>query len=265
MFIDSHAHLEDPKFENDRDAVVQRAWDLGVRTILTIGNGAGPDDMGCGIPIANAYDWIYTTAGVHPHDASRMESRHVSLLEELAQQDQVVAIGETGLDFFYENSPRDTQRNVFREQLELAVRLNLPVIIHSRDADSETIEILKDVRPKRGVVHCFTGGEPLAECVLDLGLMISFSGILTFNTADSIRSIAKNVPSGRLLVETDSPYLAPVPYRGQRNEPSFVVETAARLAAVRGTSIEALATQTSRNFSELFDLPGSSLFDSSDA
>jgi len=256
MLIDSHAHLDDPKFIEDRNAVVERAWDAGVRTILTIGNGTGPDDMGCGIPIAGAYDWIYTTVGVHPHDAVSMEPRHLSLLEELAKQDRVVAIGETGLDFYYDNSPRETQQEVFRAQLELAVRLGMPVIIHTRDADTETVAILRDVRPSRGVIHCFTGGGALAECALDLGLMISFSGIVTFKTADSIRSIAENVPDDRLLVETDSPYLAPVPHRGKRNEPAFVVETAQRLARVRGTTIGEIAEKTSRNFGELFGVKG---------
>lgn len=256
MLIDSHAHLDDPKFAGDRNAVVDRAWDAGVRTILTIGNGAGPDDMGCGIPIAGSYDWIYTTVGVHPHDAARMEPRHLTLLEELVEQEKVVAIGETGLDFYYDNSPRDTQQDVFRAQLDVAVRLGMPVIIHTRNADAETIEILREVRPSRGVVHCFTGGGELAECALDLGLMISFSGIVTFKTADSIRSIAQNVPADRILVETDSPYLAPVPHRGERNEPAFVVQTAQRLAVLRGTTPEALAEETSRNFAELFEIGG---------
>jgi TatD DNase family protein len=256
MLADSHAHLDDPKFGEDREAVVRRAWDAGVRTILTIGNGVGPDDMGCGIPIAGAYDWVYTTVGVHPHDAVRVEARHLTLLEELAEQDQVVAIGETGLDFYYDNSPRDTQQDVFRAQLEVAVRLSMPVIIHTRAADTETIEILRDVRPERGVVHCFTGGEALAECALDLGLMISFSGIVTFKTADSIRSIAESVPDDRILVETDSPYLAPVPHRGKRNEPAFVVETAEKVARVRGMTVEELAEKTSRNFGELFGVGG---------
>ena len=252
MLIDSHAHLDDPKFVEDRNAVVDRAWDAGVRTILTIGNGTGPDDMGCGIPIAGAYDWIYTTVGVHPHDAARMEPRHLTLLEKLAEQDPVVAIGETGLDFYYDNSPRDTQQDVFRAQLDFAVRLGMPVIIHTRDADTETIEILREMRPSRGVVHCFTGGGELAECALDLGLMISFSGIVTFKTADSIRSIVRNVPDDRILVETDSPYLAPVPHRGKRNEPAFVVETLESLARVRGTTVEQLAEKTSQNFGALF-------------
>jgi len=233
MLVDSHAHLDDPKFVEDRAEVLERAWNAGVRTILTIGNGTGPDDMGCGIPIAEASDWIYTTVGVHPHDAESMTSSHLTMMADLASGDRVVAIGEIGLDFYYDNSPRKTQLDAFKAQLELASRLNLPVIIHTRDADQETIEALEEVRPRRGILHCFSGGQALAECALEMGLMISFSGIVTFKTADSIREIAETVPSDRILVETDAPYLAPVPHRGKRNEPAFVVETAARLSGFR--------------------------------
>jgi TatD DNase family protein len=252
MLIDSHAHLDDSGFSEDREAVLERAWDAGVRTILTIGNGSGPDDMACGVPIADEYDWIYTTVGVHPHDASRLESRHLTLMEELAGRERVVAIGEAGLDFYYDNSPREAQLEVFRSQLALAIRLGMPIIIHSRDADSETIEILRDLGPRCGVVHCFTGGEALARCALDLGLMISFSGILTFKTADSIRAVAEMVPDDRILIETDAPYLAPVPHRGKRNEPAFVAETASVLADVRGVGREVVTSQTKENFEKLF-------------
>lgn len=255
MLIDSHAHLEDPRFDEDRDAVLERAWDAGVRTILTIGNGSGPDDMGCGIPIATRHDWIYTTVGVHPHDASGVEPGHLTLMEELAGGRRVVAIGETGLDFYYDNSPRSSQIEVFRSQLELSIRLDMPVIVHTRDADAETIEIFQDLRPRRGVVHCFTGEEALARCALELGLMISFSGIVTFKTAHSIRAIAAIVPDDRILIETDAPYLAPVPHRGRRNEPAFVAATAALLAEVRGVAPEVLTRQTSENFRTLFGVP----------
>src|SRR5262245_25613545 len=158
MLVDSHAHLDDVRFDNDRDALIQRAWDAGIDLILTIGNGKGPDDMGCGIPIAAASDRIYTTVGVHPHDASKVESRHYDLLTRLAAHPKVVAIGETGLDYHYDNSPRDIQREVFKKQLELAGKLNLPVIVHTREADQDTMRILDEVRPSRGVIHCFTSG-----------------------------------------------------------------------------------------------------------
>lgn len=253
MSVDSHAHLDDPRFAEDREAVLERAWDAGVRTILTIGNGTGPDDMRCGMALAADRDWIYTTVGVHPHDAARVEPRHLKLMEELAGGDRVLAIGETGLDYYYDNSPRDIQREVFRAQLNLSVRLGMPVVIHTRDADPDTIEILREIRPRRGVVHCFTGGEALADCALELGLLISFSGILTFPTAGAIREIARKVPDDRLLVETDSPYLAPVPHRGRRNEPAFVVETARVLARVRGVDAEVVAARTRENFRALFE------------
>ena len=254
MLIDSHAHLDDPRFDEDRDAVIERAWGAGVRTILTIGNGEGPDDMGCGIALAESHDWIYTTVGIHPHDASRAETGHLSLMEDLAGGTRVVAIGETGLDYYYDNSPRDVQRQVFRSQLQLAKRVDLPVIIHTRDADEDTIQILVDEAPRRGVVHCFTGGDELADSALELGLMISFSGIVTFKRADSLRTIARRVPSDRILFETDSPYLAPVPHRGRRNEPAFVADTAAVLADVRGVALDELAADTSRNFLDLFEI-----------
>ena len=254
MLVDSHAHLDDVRFDDDRDAVLGRAQEAGVGTILTIGNGNGPDDMGCGLRFAETYDWVYTSVGIHPHDASRTREEHFELMKELAGNPQVVAIGEAGLDYYYDNSPRDVQREVFRKQLVVAREVDRPVIVHTRDADEDTIQILENERPRRGVIHCFTGGEALAECALDLGFMISFSGIVTFNRSDGIQAIAARVPEDRILVETDCPYLAPVPHRGRRNEPSFVRGIALKLAELRGATIEEIETQTSRNFHELFDL-----------
>src|SRR5262245_53961652 len=163
MLIDSHAHLDDPRFNDDRDAMLQRAWDAGVRTILTIGNGSGPDQMGCGIPIAEHQDWIYTSVGVHPHDAIKVEERHYSLMGDLSKHPKVVAIGETGLDYYYDHSPREIQREVFRRQVALASTLDLPVIVHTRDAEQDTEEILAQERPRRGVIHCFTSADRLAD------------------------------------------------------------------------------------------------------
>ncbi len=254
MLIDSHAHLDDPRFDEDRDAVIERAWTAGVRKILTIGNGKGPDDMGCGIPLAESHEWIHATVGIHPHDAARAEPGHLPLMEKLAGGARVVAIGETGLDYYYDNSPREVQRQVFRSQLQLAKRINLPVIIHTRDADEDTIQILTEEAPDRGVVHCFTGGVELADCSLELGLSISFSGIVTFRGADSLRTIAGRVPRERILIETDCPYLAPIPHRGRRNEPAFVADTAAVLADIRGVTLDELAADTSRNFLDLFEI-----------
>src|SRR5205809_6494774 len=168
MLVDSHAHLDDPRFGSDRENVIQRAWDAGVRRILTIGNGTGPDDMGCGIPFAEAHDWIVTSVGIHPHDAAKVEPRHFELMERLAAHPKVLAIGETGLDYHYDNSPRDMQRTVFRRQLALASALDLPVIVHTREADDDTISLLKAETPARGVIHCFSSGHRLADFVLDL-------------------------------------------------------------------------------------------------
>jgi TatD DNase family protein len=252
MLIDSHAHLDDPRFDSDRDAALQRAWDAGIRTILTIGNGSGPDQMGCGISIAAAHDWIYTSVGVHPHDASKVEERHYAQMKESSKHEKVIAIGETGLDYFYDNSPRDVQREVFRNQLAVAKKLDLPVIVHTRDADSDTEEILKQAAPIRGVIHCFTSGDKLAQCALELGFFISFSGIVTFPNAKALAEIARRVPADRILLETDCPYLAPVPHRGKRNEPSFVADTARFVATLRGIALDELAAQTAANFHRLF-------------
>jgi TatD DNase family protein len=246
--------LDDQRFESDREAVIQRAWDAGVRRILTIGNGKGPDDMGCGIPIAAQYDWIFTSVGVHPHDAAKVEDRHFALMQELAANPKVVAIGEAGLDYHYDNSPRDVQRAVFRRQLELAIQLDLPVIVHTREADQDTIEILRQTTPRRGIIHCFTSGPALADFALEIGFMISFSGIVTFSSARTLADIARRVPAERLLIETDCPYLAPVPHRGQRNEPAFVADTAGFVAAVRDVSIEQVANETAHNFARLLSL-----------
>lgn len=254
MFVDSHAHLDDPRFDSDRDAMLQRAWDAGVRKILTIGNGSGPDDMGCGIPVAESRDWIYASVGVHPHDAAKVEERHYSQMEQLARHPKVLAIGETGLDFYYDNSPREAQREVFRRQLELAKALELPVIIHTRDADADTEEILKSVQPHCGVIHCFTSGDKLADFALSIGFYISFSGIVTFPSAKALAEVARRVPSDRILLETDCPYLAPVPYRGKRNEPGFVAATTRFVAELRKVTPDALAAQASANFDRVFPL-----------
>jgi len=254
MLVDSHAHLDDPRFDADRAAVIQRAWDAGVRRILTIGNGTGPDDMGCGVPLAAAHDWIYTSAGVHPHDASKFEGRHRARLQELAAHPRVVAVGEIGLDYHYDHSPREVQRRVFQEQLAVAVELDKPVIIHTREADADTMEILREQRPRRGIIHCFTSGPDFFEFALESGFMISFSGIVTFPRADALVRLARQVPADRLLIETDSPYLAPVPHRGKRNEPAFAADTLRFLAAARGVSADQLAHETASNFARLFSL-----------
>jgi TatD DNase family protein len=254
MFVDSHAHLDDARFGEDRAVVIQRAWDAGVRRIVTIGTGKGPDDMGCGIPIAESYDWIHTSLGVHPHDAANLEDRHLDLMKSLAEHPRVVAIGETGLDYHYDHAPRDTQRAVFQRQLELASELDLPVIVHTRNADVDTEDLLRRFAPRRGVLHCFTSGAGLADAALEIGFMISFSGIATFPNAKDLIEIVRKVPSDRILIETDCPYLAPVPHRGKRNEPAYVADTARFIANVRGVPVEQLQEETLSNYVRLFSL-----------
>ncbi|PYS38790.1 MAG: TatD family deoxyribonuclease [Acidobacteria bacterium] len=254
MLIDSHAHLDDARFDSDRDAVLQRAWDVGVRKILTIGNGSGPDQMGCGIPIAEAHEWVYTSVGVHPHDAGKVEERHYQQIEQLASHPKVIALGETGLDYYYDHSPRTVQREVFAHQISFANKLDLPVIVHTRDADEDTEAVLKQETPAHGVIHCFTSGDKLADFALSIGFLISFSGIVTFPNAKSLAEIARRIPADRILLETDCPYLAPVPHRGKRNEPSFVADTARFIATLRGIAPDELAAQTSANFDRVFAL-----------
>jgi TatD DNase family protein len=246
--------LDDARFSEDRAGMIQRAWDAGVRRIVTIGTGRGPDDMGCGIPIAESYDWIHTSLGIHPHDAAKVEERHLEMMKTLATHPKVVAIGETGLDYHYDHAPRETQREVFRRQLEIASELDMPVVVHTRNADADTEDLLRRFAPKRGVLHCFTSGAALADAALEIGFMISFSGIATFPNAKDLIDIVKKVPPDRILIETDCPYLAPVPYRGKRNEPAFVAETARFIARTRDIDMEQLELETYRNYTRLFSL-----------
>jgi TatD DNase family protein len=254
MLIDSHAHLDDARFGPDRTEVIQRAWDAGIRRIVTIGTGKGPDDMGCGIPIAESYDWIHTTLGFHPHDSAKVEQRHYDRMKELATHSKVVAIGETGLDYHYDHSPRETQRAVFERQLEIAAEMDLPVVVHTRNADEDTEDLLRRSAPRRGVLHCFTSGSALADAALEIGFMISFSGIATFPKSGDLSDIIRRVPSDRILIETDCPYLAPVPHRGKRNEPAFVADTARFIANIRGVPVEQLEEETYSNLCRLLQL-----------
>jgi TatD DNase family protein len=249
MFLDSHAHLDGKQFAADRDAIIQRAYDAGVRALLAIGNGDGPDEMGCAIPFAARYPWIWASAGVHPHEARLLTSAHLEEMERLARHPRVVAIGEIGLDYHYDFSPRDVQQAVFRAQIRLARELQRPVVIHTREADEDTIAILRDEGQGevRGVLHCFTGNDALADAGLALGFFVSLAGIITFPKAEPLRQTVRRVPLDRLLTETDSPFLAPVPYRGKRNEPAYIRQVAERIAAVRGLAIEDLIRASAAN------------------
>ncbi len=249
--IDSHTHLDDTQFDQDRAAVIERARAAGVECMLAIGTGSGPPDLEAGLRLAAAYPFVLATVGVHPHDAAKATEATFERLRELAEHPKVVAVGEIGLDYHYDFSPRDVQRTVFARQLALAADKALPVIIHTREAWDDTFEILRHDWQGEGILHCFTGDTAQAQQALDAGFSLAFGGVLTFPKAEPVREAARITPAGRLLLETDCPYLAPVPHRGKRNEPAFVAETARRLAEVRGQSMEEIAALTTANFERL--------------
>jgi TatD DNase family protein len=249
--VDSHCHLDDSKFDEDREQVIERARAAGVGTLMAIGTGSGPPDLEVAVRQAEAYPFIYATIGVHPHDASKATDESFVKLRELSAHAKVLAVGEIGLDYHYDFSPRDVQRSVFEQQLAIASDAGLPIVIHTREAWDDTLAVLRDHWTGGGIMHCFTGDEHQARQALDLGFHLSFGGVLTFPKAENVRQAARIVPDDRLLVETDCPYLAPVPHRGKRNEPAFVVESARRLAEVRGTDLERIAEVTTRNFEHL--------------
>jgi TatD DNase family protein len=253
MFVDSHAHIDGPEFDADRDEIIERAQAAGVTTILNVGTGdphAGVFERA--VEVGRKYPSLYTAIGTHPHDARFYDDAAERKTKELLKAgERVVAWGEIGLDFHYDNSPRDVQIEVFKRQLRAARECDVPVIIHTREAERETIEILKsdyDGASSKGVFHCFSGSKDLALRALELDFMISFSGIVTFRKAEELRETAKCVPLDRLLVETDCPFLAPVPHRGKRNEPAYVVEVARCIAELRGVATEEIAKVTSENF-----------------
>lgn len=259
MFTDSHAHIDGPEFDADRDAIIERAHAAGVTTILNVGTGdphSGAFERA--IELGRKHPSVYTAIGVHPHDARFYDEAAESRIKRLIEDgERVVAWGEIGLDFHYDNSPRDVQMEVFKRQLRAARECDLPVIIHTREAESETIAILRSDyagAPRRGVFHCFSGSLTLAEQALALDFMISFSGIVTFRKAEALREVARHVPLDRLLVETDCPFLAPMPYRGKRNEPAYVVEVARCIADLRGVEVEEVARVTTENFKRFLRL-----------
>ena len=249
--IDSHTHLDDAQFNEDRAAVIERARAAGVERMLAIGTGGGPPDLEAGVRLAGEYPFVLATVGVHPHDASKATEATFERLRELAAHPKVVAIGEIGLDYHYDFSPRDVQRAVFSRQLAIAAEAALPIIIHTREAWDDTFEILRREWRGEGILHCFTGDAVQARQALDAGFHLAFGGVLTFPKAEPVREAARITPADRLLIETDCPYLAPVPHRGKRNEPAFVLETARRLAQVRGQPVEEIAALTADNFERL--------------
>ena len=252
--IDSHCHLDSPEFDADRDEVVARALEAGVEHMVAIGTGSGPPDLEAGIRLADRYPQFYATVGIHPHDAAKASKADFDRLAELLSHPKVIALGEIGLDYHYDFSPRETQTSVFIQQMEIAAAAKKPIVIHTREAWDDTAALLeKHWKPHGigGIMHCFSGGPDEARRALDLGFYLSFGGIVTFPKALDVQAAAKEAPADRILVETDAPYLAPVPKRGKRNEPALVVHTARKLADLRGQSLEEVSHLTSENFRRL--------------
>ncbi len=258
MLVDSHCHLDFRDFAGELDAVVERARAAGVGRMVTI--CTRPSQLDQNLAITERFDDVFCAAGVHPHNAASEEPMTVERLAEIARHPKIVGIGESGLDYHYDHSPRDQQQASFRTHIQAARETGLPLVVHTRSADDDTIRILREEgageggdKPLRGVIHCFSSTRELAENAVEFGFYVSLSGILTFNRSDDIRDTVRDLPMDRLLVETDSPYLAPVPKRGKRNEPAYVAHTAARLAEVKGIGVAEAARLTTENFFTLFD------------
>ena len=258
-FIDSHCHIDGAEYDADRDEVIARALSAGVMTMLNVGTGdphSGAFERA--VELAETHEDIYAAVGVHPHDARLFDDlAEQKILDLIKQSRRVIAWGEIGLDYHYDNSPREVQREVFRRQLRLARSAQLPVVIHSREADDETIAILGEELAgydRGGVMHCFGGSLAMARAAIELGFFISFAGNVTFKKAEGLREVARELPLDRLMIETDCPYLTPVPFRGKRNEPARVVETARCLAELHGKELEEIGRTTSENFARLFQV-----------
>jgi len=252
--VDSHCHLDNPQFDPDRESVIQRALAAGIERMVVIGTGDGPPDLEAGIRLADRYEPIYATVGIHPHDASKATPETYQRLAEFLMHPKVVALGEIGLDYHYDHSPRDVQREVFLEQMRIASNARKPIVIHTREAWEDTLALLEEHwKPTGfgGIMHCFSGSPGEAERCIALGFHLSFGGIITFPKSAGVQEAARTAPANRILIETDAPYLAPVPHRGKRNEPAFVAETASKLAQLRGVTPEEIAQLTTANFKAL--------------
>jgi TatD DNase family protein len=253
--IDSHCHLDPQYFEADRSEVLARARAAGVEAFVCVGVGRGLGAPRDAVALAQAEPDVFATVGVHPHDVAAMTEADWTALEELARAPRVVGIGETGLDYYYDHSPRERQQAAFRRFVEMASQAKLAVVSHVRDAHGEAAAILRDAKAGPGVIHCFSGGVAEARTYLDLGQYLSFSGILTFKNAGALREAAAFAPLDRILIETDAPYLAPIPHRGRKNEPAFIAQTLATLASVRGLPLAEVDAATAQNTRRLFGLP----------
>jgi len=256
--VDSHAHLEGEAFDADREAVLARAREAGVEALLAIGSGTAPNDrLDAAIPFAEQHDWIYATVGIHPHDAQTATEDHFAQLNKLVKHPRVIAMGEMGLDYYYDHSPREAQQRVFRRQLEQARAAKLPIVIHCRDAWDDCLAILDQDWQSSGlggIFHCFTGTLAEARRGIEMGFLVSFAGNVTYPKMESLRAISRELPLDRVLTETDSPFLPPQGRRGKRNEPAFVVEVAQALANVRDLGRDEIAAKTAANFRQFFRL-----------
>ena len=255
MMVDSHCHLDAKVFDNDRDETIQRAIDAGVERMLAIGTGEGLPDLEAAIRLADRYPMFLATVGVHPHEAAKYSDATSMALRELLRHPKVVALGEIGLDYHYDLSPRDTQKRVFIEQMAIASEARKPIVIHTREAWDDTFALLEEHwKPTGlgGIMHCFTGSPVELERTLALGFHVAFGGVVTYPKAIEVQESARVAPLDRMLLETDAPYLAPIPKRGKRNEPAYVVGTAQRIAELRSTTVEEIAKATTANFERLF-------------
>jgi TatD DNase family protein len=256
MLIDSHAHIQGKEYAGELEAVIDRARDAGVEKIVVVGGAGDMSSNTEAIALAASYTDIYATVGMHPHDAKDVGEVEIGKLKELTAQSKVVAVGETGLDYYYSHSPHDVQRRVFTQFIHMARETGLPVVVHERDAAKDAAELLRSegAGRLRGVIHCFTGDYEAASEYLDLGFYLSFTGIVTFKNAQPLRDVVSRVPLERMLVETDSPYLTPVPHRGKRNEPAFVRFVAETIATLKEVPLETVAKVTSDNVHALFGI-----------
>jgi len=256
MLIDSHAHIQGKEYAGEVEAVIARAHEAGVEKIIAVGGAGDMSSNTEAVGLAKSFPGVYATVGMHPHDAKDVGAEELQELKSLTAEPKVIAVGETGLDYYYDHSPREVQRRVFGQFIHLARETGLPIVVHERDAAQDVADLLRTegAGKLRGVIHCFTGNYEAARAYLDLGFYISFTGIITFKNAEALRDVVRNVPLERMLVETDSPYLTPVPLRGKRNEPAYVRYVGETIASVKGLSLEEVARGTTRNVRELFGI-----------
>ncbi|GAQ24806.1 TatD family hydrolase [Tepidanaerobacter syntrophicus] len=249
MFVDVHAHLDDEAFDTDRQEMIKKIEKAG---IIVVNAGSDMASSRFSVKLAEEFDFIYACVGIHPHEAKKVEKDYLTELEELAKSPKVIAIGEIGLDYYYGSSEKDAQQKVFREQIELAKSLNLPVVVHDRDAHKDTADILKNIKPERGLMHCYSGSLEMAQEFIEMNFYFSFGGVITFKNAKRPKEVAAKLPSDRILLETDCPYMSPEPYRGKRNDPTRIPIIAAQMAALRGVMLEEIERITYSNFNRLF-------------